>query len=61
MRRRAATAAKWVHANAGDVLELSGLGVIVSATWQLHPVAGMYALGVVLALLGALKPRKKGR
>lgn len=61
MRRRAATAAKWILANAGDLLELSGLGVIVSATWLLHPLAGMYVLGVVLVLLGALRPRMKGR
>ena len=37
---------------ADDLLTLAGLGVIVWASYLLHPIAGLYALGAALVLAG---------
>jgi len=37
---------------AEDILILSGLAIINYATFQIHPVAGMYCLGATLVLVG---------
>jgi len=37
---------------ADDLLTLAGLGVIVWASYLLHPIAGLYALGLSLVLVG---------
>ncbi|MNW58337.1 hypothetical protein D3C74_361960 [compost metagenome] len=47
---------------AEDIFILSGLAIINLATFQLNQVAGMYCLGITLAVIGltiARQPPKK--
>lgn len=45
---------------ADDLLTLAGLGVIVYASYQIHPVAGVYSLGGALILVGFALARVSG-
>lgn len=46
---------------ADDLLTVAGIGVIVTASFQLHPIAGMYSLGVALILVGIALARVGGK
>lgn len=46
---------------ADDILTLAGIGVVVYAAFQLHPIAGMFSLGAALILAGVALARAAGR
>ena len=45
---------------ADDMLTLAGIGVIVYASYQVHPIAGIYTLGAALILCGLALARVSG-
>lgn len=54
MKRLGSILTRLARDYAEDLLILSGLGVIVYASFRLHEIAGLYVLGLVLAGVGWL-------